>query len=86
MAFQEFFGILSASGKQPMIASLSEKASNVSHPKMESVAATILSQFFDELAKDASLSEMAPALRKVVIEQGVFAEPAVRAALFPDAS
>lgn len=54
--------------------------------KVTTVSATILGQFFDELAKDESLSEVAPKLRKIVLDDGVFAEPAIRAALFPDAS
>lgn len=48
------------------------------------VAESVLTIFFDELAKTEGLAEIAPKLRKVVLEDGVFAEPAVRAALFPD--
>ncbi|MGE8942763.1 hypothetical protein ACO2I3_12685 [Leptospira interrogans] len=50
-----------------------------------SVSATILSCFFDELAKDEQLSDVAPELRKLVLDDGVFAEAAIRAALFRDA-
>jgi len=50
------------------------------------VSENILKQFFDELAKDESLSEIALNLRKTVLDDGVFAEPAIRAAMFPDAS
>jgi hypothetical protein len=54
--------------------------------KVKSVAATILDEFFDVLEKEEGLSEAASKLRKVVLEDGVFAEPSIRAALFPDAS
>lgn len=50
-----------------------------------SVAATILGEFFDALEKEEGFGEIAPSLRKVVLEDGVFAEPSIRAALFPDA-
>jgi hypothetical protein len=49
------------------------------------VASTVLTKFFDELAKTEGFAEIAPNLRKVVLNDGVFAEPAIRAALFPDA-
>ena len=54
--------------------------------KVKSVAATILGEFFDALEKEEGLAEVAPRLRKVVLDDGVFAEPSIRAALFPDAS
>jgi len=54
--------------------------------KTATVSENILKQFFDELAKDESLSEIAPVLRKTVLDDGVFNEPAIRAALFPEAS
>jgi hypothetical protein len=49
------------------------------------VAQGVLSQFLDALGATEDLADIAPALRKVVLEDGVFAEPAIRAALFPDA-
>ncbi|MDW9816799.1 hypothetical protein GOC60_08605 [Sinorhizobium meliloti] len=54
--------------------------------KVKSVAATILGEFFDVLQADEGLEEVTPRLRKVVLEDRVFAEPLIRAALFPDAS
>lgn len=54
--------------------------------KVKSVAATILGEFFDTLEKEEGCGEIAPRLRKVVLEDGVFAELPIRAALFPDAS
>ncbi|GGF11898.1 hypothetical protein GCM10011611_16920 [Aliidongia dinghuensis] len=54
--------------------------------KVKSVAATILGEFFDTLEKEKGFGEIAPRLRKVVLEDGVFAEPSIRAALFPEAS
>ena len=53
--------------------------------KVTTVSSSILNQFFDELAKDKSLSDVASKLRKIVLDDGVFAEPAIRAALVPDA-
>lgn len=53
--------------------------------KTGSVAEGILSKFFDALKTVEELAEIAPGLRKTVLEDGIFAEPAVRAALFPDA-
>lgn len=53
---------------------------------MKSVAATILGEFFDTLEKEEDFGDIAPKLRKVVLEEGVFAEPSIRAALFPDES
>jgi hypothetical protein len=54
--------------------------------KVKSVAARILGEFFDTLEREEDLGETAPRLRNVVLEDGVFAEPSIRAALFPDAS
>lgn len=53
--------------------------------KVKSVAAIILGEFFDVLQSEEGFEEVAPRLRKVVLEDGVFAEPSIRAALFPDA-
>jgi hypothetical protein len=49
------------------------------------VAAGILSEFFDALAKEEDLGDVSDRLRKTVLGDGVFAEPAIRAAMFPDA-
>ncbi|MGQ0446294.1 MAG: hypothetical protein ACT4O2_14515 [Beijerinckiaceae bacterium] len=49
-----------------------------------SVARTVFGIFSDELAKVEGLSEIAPKLRKGVLDDGVFSEPAVRAGLFSD--
>lgn len=54
--------------------------------KVKSVAANILGDFIDTLEKEEGFSEIAPRLRKVVLEDGVFAEASIRAALFPDVS
>lgn len=69
-----------------MNTSTAEEATEVPPPKVKSVSATILSDFFDELAKDESLTDIATKLRKTVLDDGVFAEPAIRAVLFPDTS
>ncbi|MCJ7996904.1 hypothetical protein J5N58_20785 [Rhizobium cremeum] len=54
--------------------------------QVKSVAATILGEFFDALQAEEGFEDVANRLRKVVLEDGVFAEPSVRTALFPDAS
>lgn len=54
--------------------------------KVKSVAATILGEFFDVLEREEGFGEIAPRLRKVVLEDGIFAEPTIRSALFPDPS
>lgn len=50
------------------------------------VTSSVLGSFFDALADTDDLKEIAAALRTLVLDDGVFAEPAVRAAMFPDAS
>lgn len=53
--------------------------------KVGTVAGAVLATFFDALATTSDLADIAANLRKIVLDDGVFAEPAVRAALFPDA-
>lgn len=53
--------------------------------KVTTVAGTVLTAFFDELEKADDLKEITANLKKLVLEDGVFAEPAIRAVLFPDA-
>lgn len=43
-----------------------------------------MSEFFDALAQLEGFEEVAPKLRAVVLDNGVFAEAAVRTALFSD--
>ena len=57
---------------------------NIEQREFESVSEAILSGFFDELAKMEPLSEPAASLRKTVLDDGIFAEPAIRAAIFSD--
>ena len=60
------------------------------HPEREetsaerplSVADAILTAFFDEMDRSEDLAESSRVLRKLVLEDRVFNEPAVRAALF----
>lgn len=61
-----------------------EESSN-SGGKVGTVAGAVLTTFFDALAKTDDLADIAANLKKIVLDDGVFAEPAVRAALFPDA-
>lgn len=53
--------------------------------RVTTVAGAVLSSFFDELAQIDDFVECADQLRKLVLVDGVFAEPAVRHTLFPDA-
>ncbi len=56
-----------------------------SDEKIATVAGAVLTTFFDELAKSDDLADIAANLKKIVLDDGVFAEPALRAVLFPDA-
>ncbi len=53
--------------------------------RVTSVAGTILGEFFDVLENEEGFKEIAQRLRKVVLENGVFAEPSIRTAIFPEA-
>lgn len=64
--------------------SAAEESSD-SDEKVGTVAGAVLTAFFDALAKADDLADIAVNLKKIVLDDGVFAEPAVRAALFPDA-
>jgi len=59
--------------------------SSDSEEKVGTVASAVLNTFFDELATTDDLADIAANLKKLVLDDGVFAEPAVRAVLFPDA-
>lgn len=48
------------------------------------VAKAVLGEFLDDIAKIEGFKDVAANLKKVVIEDGVFAEPAIRAAIFPE--
>jgi hypothetical protein len=50
------------------------------------VASGVLGAFFDELEKTEGLTDKAGKLRALVLGDGVMAEPAIRAILFPDAT
>jgi hypothetical protein len=54
--------------------------------KAKSVAAAVLGEFFDALEREEDLVQVSRRLRKVVVEDGVFAQPSIHAALFPDTS
>ncbi|CAL1691129.1 hypothetical protein MMB232_01264 [Brevundimonas subvibrioides] len=55
-------------------------------PVLPTVTSSVLGSFFDALAKEDDLADLAADLRKLVLDDGVFAEPAIRTVLFPDAS
>ena len=59
--------------------------SEASAEQVTTVAATVLGAFFDALAKVDDLEDISANLKKLVLEDGVFAEPSIRAVLFPDA-
>jgi hypothetical protein len=48
------------------------------------VAEKILIAVFDEMANDEGLANVASSLRKLVLEEGIFSEAALRAAIFAD--
>jgi len=48
------------------------------------VASSVLGKFFDELGAIDDLSDVATSLKNLVLDDGVFAEPAVRGILFAD--
>lgn len=50
------------------------------------VTSSVLGAFFDALAKEDDVGDLAEGLRKLVLDEGIFAEPAIRAVMFPDAS
>ena len=50
------------------------------------VAGGVLSAFFDELEKSEDLKETAGKMRALVLGEGIMAEPAIRAVLFPEPS
>jgi len=50
------------------------------------VASAVLGAFFDELEKTEGLTDKTGKLRALVLGDGVMAEPAIRAILFPDAT
>jgi hypothetical protein len=61
------------------------EASEAPHP-VATVSKVVLSAFLEDLAKIEGFKDIAANLEKVVINDGVFAEPAIRAAIFPDAT
>ncbi len=53
---------------------------------LPTVTSSVLGSFFDALAKEDGFADLATDLRKLVLDDGVFAEPAIRTVMFPDAS
>jgi len=51
--------------------------------QVKTVTADILNEFFDALAEVDGLGAVSLRLRKTVLDDGLFAEPAIRAAIFP---
>lgn len=84
LALRKLCGILGRMRERLMISSPNGDTAVSPQPKIKSVSAAILSEFFDELSKDESLTDIEPRLRKTVLDENIFAEPAIRAALFPE--
>jgi uncharacterized protein with PhoU and TrkA domain len=59
--------------------------SAISQP-LATVSKAVLTSFLKELASTEGLSDAAANLTKAVLEDGVFAEPVIRAAILPDAT
>lgn len=53
---------------------------------LPTVTSSVLGAFFDALATEDGLADLAADLRKLVLDDGVFAELAIRTIMFPDAS
>jgi hypothetical protein len=49
-----------------------------------SVAQSVFEKYFTELSKAEGFAEIAPRLKKVVMEDGVFSDAVIRAAMFPE--
>lgn len=62
------------------------KTASLKGEAITSVSGDILGEFFDAMRDDTDLADIEPTLRRIVLEDGVFAEPAIRAALFPNES
>lgn len=62
---------------------MDEQPREVSDP-VNTVAKAVLGEFMEDIAKIDGFKDVAANLKKVVIEDGVFAEPAIRAAIFPE--
>jgi hypothetical protein len=52
--------------------------------KVTTVARSILIAFFNELAGTEGFADIAPRLRKAVLDDGQFNDAAIKAVLFPD--
>ena len=68
-------------------ATMGEQADDVPAETMlvPTVAGQVLAAFFDELGKQEDLSDVSANLRKLVMDDGILTEVAIRAVLFPDA-
>lgn len=68
-----------------MLELISEKDEAIEQAvELKSVSTSILVEFLDALEKEVELAEIAPRLRKVVLDDRTFTETAIRAALFPE--
>jgi hypothetical protein len=56
----------------------------VTHVEVTTVARTVLIAYFEQLAATEGFAEIAPKLRKAILEEGQFNEAAIKAALFAD--
>lgn len=53
-------------------------------PQTATVAQAVFQKYFEELAKTEGFAEIAPRLKKVVMEDGVLSDTAIKSAMFPE--
>jgi hypothetical protein len=54
--------------------------------EVTTVARGVLIAYFDELARTEGFADIAPKLRRAVLDDGQFNDAAIKAALFPDSA
>lgn len=77
---------MSANFKQDPGAPQKPPADGETVAPVATVAGGVLGAFFDELEKSDDFKETADKMRALVLGEGIMAEPAIRAVLFPEAS
>lgn len=78
--------VMSEDAKQNPGATQKPLADGAPAAPVATVAGGVLGAFFDELEKSEDLKETAGKMRALVLGEGIMAEPAIRAVLFPEAS
>ena len=67
-----------------MTGATTNQEDDASRSGVPTVAGAVLAEFFDALKAVDGFTEAAPKLRALVLDDGVFAEAVIRAALFGD--